>query len=112
MSAKRGEAARTSRGVSAKRTVRVRFYATFRPIVGGKEAGVAVPDGASVGELLDAILARWPALREHLIRPDGGLSKRANLFVDGRAVRFLPEGLDTPLAAGAEIDCFPAVAGG
>jgi MoaD family protein len=94
------------------RTVRVRFYATFRPIVGGRHADVAVPAGARVSDLLDAILARWPALREHLLRPDGGLSKRANLFVDGRAVRFLPGGLDTPLEPDHEIDCFPAVAGG
>lgn len=93
-------------------TVRVRFYATFRPIVGGKHAEVSVQAGATLGDLLEAILARWPALREHLVRPDGGLSKRANLFVDGRAVRFLPDGLDTPLDPEAEIDCFPAVAGG
>lgn len=92
--------------------IRVRFYATFRPIVGGKYADVSVADGASAGDLLDAIVTRWPELHEHLIRPDGGLSKRANLFVDGRAVRFLPEGLETPLEDGQEIDCFPAVAGG
>lgn len=92
--------------------VRVRFYATFRPIVGGKHADVAVPDGATVGDLLEAVLDRWPDLREHLLREDGSLSKRANLFVDGRAARFLPDGLDTPLAPGQEIDCFPAVAGG
>ncbi len=93
-------------------TVRVRFYATFRPIVGGKHADVVVAEEASVGDLLDAILERWPELREHLVHPDGSLSKRANLFVDGRAVRFLPDGLETPLDPGQEIDCFPAVAGG
>lgn len=91
----------------------MRFYATFRPIVGGKHADVALAAGdATVGDLLAAIVARWPELHEHLIRPDGGLSKRANLFVDGRAVRFLPDGLATALAPGQEIDCFPAVAGG
>jgi molybdopterin synthase sulfur carrier subunit len=92
--------------------VRVRFYATFRPIVGGKHADVSVAEGATAGDLLAVIVERWPELHEHLIRPDGGPSKRANLFVDGRAVRFLPAGLDTPLAPGQEIDCFPAVAGG
>jgi MoaD family protein len=92
--------------------VRVRFYATFRPIVGGKHADVSVAGGATVGDLLAAILERWPELHEHLLRPDGGLSKRANLFVDGRAIRFLPDALDTPLEPGQEIDCFPAVAGG
>jgi len=92
--------------------VRVRFYATFRPIVGGKHADVSVPGAATVGDLLAAIVDRWPELREHLIHPDGGLSKRANLFVDGRAMRFLPAGSDTPIEPGQEIDCFPAVAGG
>lgn len=93
-------------------SVRVRFYATFRPIVGGRHAEVAVPDGGTVGDLLAAIVARWPELGEHLLHPDGGLWKRANLSVDGRAVRFLPAALDTPLDPTQEIDCFPAVAGG
>jgi len=92
--------------------VRVRFYATFRPIVGGKHVDLPVADDATVGDLLDAILERWPALREHLIDANGGLSKRANLFVDGRAVRFLPNALETLLEPSQEIDCFPAVAGG
>lgn len=92
--------------------VRVRFYATFRPIVGGKFADLPVPDEATLGDLLDEILTRWPELREHLVGADGGFSKRANLFVGGRAARFLPAGLATPLEAGQEIDCFPAVAGG
>ncbi len=94
------------------RSVRVRFYATFRPIVGGSQACVEIPEVATVGDVLDAILARWPALREHLIDDAGGLSRRANLFVDGRALRWLPQGLDTPLSADAELACFPAVAGG
>lgn len=98
--------------MSRENIVRVRFYATFRPIVGGKHADVPVRVGASVGDLLEAIVTRWPDLHEHLIRPEGGLSKRANLFVDGRAIRFLPGGLATPLDANAEVDCFPAVAGG
>jgi len=94
------------------RPVRVRFYATFRPIVGASHVDLPMSDTATLGDLLDEILARWPALREHLVGPDGGFSKRANLFVDGRAARFLPDGLATPLVPGQEIDCFPAVAGG
>jgi MoaD family protein len=94
------------------RTVRVRFYATFRPIVGAKHVDLPMPEGSTLGDLMDKILARWPPLREHLVAEDGGFSKRANLFLDGRAARFLPAGLSTPLAPGQEIDCFPAVAGG
>ena len=93
-------------------TIRVRFYAAFRDVVGGKEAPVDVGDGRTLGDLLQAIIARWPELHEHLLNPDGSFSKRANLFVDGRALRFLPAGLDTPLSEEQEIDCFQAVAGG
>lgn len=71
-----------------------------------------LPDGARVRELLDALFARWPALREHLVAADGGFSKRANLFVDGRAARFLPDGMETRIEPAHAIDCFPAVAGG
>ena len=92
--------------------VRVRFYAAFREMVGGKEAAFEVPPGASVGDVLDAIVTRYPEMREHLINDDGSLSKRANLFVDGRAMRFLPQGLETRLEADQELDCFQAVAGG
>ena len=92
-------------------TVRVRFYAAFRDVVGGRQADVEV-DGATLGDLLQALVTRWPELHEHLLNPDGSLSKRANLFVDGRALRFLPEGLATPLDPEQEIDCFQAVAGG
>jgi len=93
-------------------TVRVRFYAAFREVVGGKHADVDVASGRTLGDLLDAIVTRWPELREHLLNEDGSFSKRANLFVDGRALRFLPEGLATALDEAQEIDCFQAVAGG
>lgn len=92
--------------------VRVRFYAAFRDIVGGKQAEVEVAEGGTVGDLLTAIITRWPELHEHLLNEDGSFSKRANLFVDGRALRFLPDGLSTPLDPEQEIDCFQAVAGG
>lgn len=90
----------------------MRFYAAFRQLVGGKEASFDVPENASVGDVLDAIVQAYPEMREQLLNPDGSLSKRANLFVDGRALRFLPNGLATPLEPEHELDCFQAVAGG
>jgi len=91
---------------------RVRFYATFREIVGAREVELELAGEPRVRELLEALFARWPVLREHLIAPDGGFSKRANVFLDGRAARFLPHGMDTRIDSAQEIDCFPAVAGG
>jgi molybdopterin synthase sulfur carrier subunit len=42
---------------------------------------------------------------------EGHLSRRVNIFVGGRNVRWL-QGLETPLESGQTIDIFPPVAGG
>ena len=55
---------------------------------------------------------RWPELALLMLDEDGGLSRRVHVFVDGRSARHLPEGPETKLFTGNEIDVFPAVAGG
>jgi len=90
--------------------MRVVFYATLRAIA-GFEAEVELPEGATVQTLVDDLAERWPALREHLLTEDGDLSRRVNVFVAGRNVRWL-EGAATSLAGVAEVDLFPPVAGG
>lgn len=87
------------------------FYATLRPIVGARSVEIELPAGASVQTLIEALAERWPALREHLFTEEGGLSRRVNVFVAGRNVRWL-EGAATPLDGAAEVDFFPPVAGG
>jgi molybdopterin synthase sulfur carrier subunit len=90
--------------------VEVRFYATLRPLVGGRS--VAVPDGCgTVGEALDAVIARFPDLRERLLDDAGAVRPFVAVMVNGRDIRHL-QALDTPLPAGAELDVFPPVAGG
>jgi molybdopterin synthase sulfur carrier subunit len=64
-----------------------------------------------VADLVEVLAARWPELREHLMDEDGRLSRRVNIFVGGRNVRWL-QGLETPLESGQTIDIFPPVAGG
>jgi molybdopterin synthase sulfur carrier subunit len=91
--------------------MRVSFYATLEPIVGQRKVEVRLPDGSRVGDLVDALVERWPGLREHLLDDEGQLSRRVNLFVGGRNARWL-EGLETPLEPDQTIDVFPPVAGG
>ncbi len=92
--------------------VKVRFYATYRSIVGDKYATVPVARHASLRDLLEAVLAAFPGLRLHLVDEAGELSRYAHLFVNGRGAVHLPEGMDTQLAPDDVIDFFPAVAGG
>ena len=91
--------------------MKVSFYATLEPIVGERHVEVPLPEGASVRGLVEVLAQRWPGLVEHLFDEDGALSRRVNIFVDGRNVRWL-EGLETPLEPEQSVDIFPPVAGG
>jgi sulfur-carrier protein len=89
-------------------SVRVKIPTQLRSATDG-EATASV-DGATVGEVLDSLYARFGELRSR-IAEDGGLRRFVNVYVDGEDIRFL-EGLDTPVSDGDEITILPAVAGG
>jgi len=90
----------------------VNFYATFRPVVGGPSLEVPLGEGATVGDLVAWLVERYPELGEKLLDADGGLSRHAHVFVDGRSARWLERGLETPIGPAQKLDIFPAVAGG
>jgi MoaD family protein len=92
--------------------VRIKVYATLRPIVGDREVDLPIGDGARVRDLVTLMVERWPDLAEMMLDEEGELSRRVHVFVDGRSSRHLPEGSDTRLVASHEIHVFPAVAGG
>ena len=88
--------------------VTVKIPAQLRPMTGG-EAELEV-EGGSVGDVLDAVFAQHDGLRERITQ-DGELRRFVNVYVAGEDIRFL-EGLETPVADGAEVTILPAVAGG
>lgn len=92
--------------------MQVRFFATFRPIVGGATAEVEAPPGATVRELIARAVERWPALGPQLLDAQGQLYGHVHVLVNGRDAPYLPAGLDTPLEADDVVSFFPAVAGG
>ena len=47
--------------------------------------------GATVSELLDNLLARYPTLKSHLFDADGNLRRHFNIFVNGVHLRELDE---------------------
>ncbi len=71
---------------------------------------VAKVDGATVGEVLDALYDRFEELRNR-ITDDGGLRRFVNVYVGGEDIRFL-DGINTPVSDGDEVTILPAVAGG
>ena len=80
-------------------------------LAGARETVEVAGAAPSVGEVLAALWARHPALRDRVMREDGRLRPHVNVFVGRESVRHTG-GLDTTIAEGAEIAILPAVSGG
>ncbi len=89
--------------------VEVRLPTVLRSQAGGA-AAVSV-DGATIGEVLAKLVAEYPGMAGQVLTDEGTLHKFVNIYVDDDDVRYL-QGLDTPVAEGAEVSILPAVAGG
>jgi molybdopterin synthase sulfur carrier subunit len=92
--------------------VKVSFYATLRSVVGAKTLDFAVPEGSTVRELVDAIVAQHPDLGPMFRNEAGTPTRGLHVFVNGRGAGYLAKGLETPLSADDAVDVLPAVAGG
>jgi MoaD family protein len=68
-------------------------------------------DGATVGEVLDAVYDRYDGLRDR-ITENGELRRFVNVYVGGEDIRFGDGGLETTVGDGDEVTILPAVAGG
>ena len=87
----------------------VRIPSVLRPAVGGeKELDV---DGSTVGEVIDALISRFPSLRDQLLTGEGELNRFVNVYVNGQDVRYL-DGLATKVEPRDEVRLLPAMAGG
>lgn len=92
--------------------MQVNFYATLRPIVGGRTVHFDVGENITVQQLVDAVVTRFPKLRQELLNDEGNLYPHVHVFVNGRDAPYLPNGVETMIQPGDTIDIFPAVAGG
>ena len=99
--------ARTSETATA--TVSVVLPAALVRLFPGAPPDVTVSaaNAATVGELLDALDARWPGMRDRLSDSRPAIRRHINVFVDGKRAR-----LDTTLAAGADVVVLTAMSGG
>jgi sulfur-carrier protein len=88
--------------------VNVKIPTQLRAATDGE--AVAVVEGATVAEVLDALYERFGELKSR-IADEQGLRRFVNVYVGGEDIRFL-DGLATPVSDGAEVTILPAVAGG
>ena len=89
--------------------VQVNLPTVLRPHAGG-ERTVAV-EGATVGQVLGALVARYPGMSGQVIDDSGALHKFVNVYLNDDDVRYL-SGVDTAVGGSDELSILPAVAGG
>jgi molybdopterin converting factor small subunit len=77
----------------------------------GGAARLEVAAAGRLGAVLDEVSERWPRLARRIRDETGTLRRYVNVYVDGEDCR-RTAGLDTPVAAGSEIQVLPSVAGG
>lgn len=90
----------------------IHFYATLRRIAGQKTIEFELEPGTTVEGLVEAVVTRFPTMRDELLNEKGELYPHVHVFVNGRDAPYLDEAMDTVIGADDKIDIFPAVAGG
>jgi len=76
----------------------------------GRLAEVSV-DGSTVGEVLQDLAVRFPALRGCLFEADGELAPNLSVFLNRESVA-RRDGCRTPVSAGDQVTIILAIAGG
>ena len=89
--------------------VQVNLPTVLRSHAGG-ERSVAL-EGATVGEVLTALVGEYPGMAGQVIDDSGALHKFVNVYLNDDDVRYLA-GVDTAVGAADELSILPAVAGG
>jgi len=92
--------------------MKVDFYATLRDVAGQKTVDIEVNQNATVRQLVDAIVTRYPLMRDKLLQPNGDLWGHVHVFVNGRDAPFLDDRMETVIKPSDTISVFPAVGGG
>ena len=87
----------------------VKIPPVLRASVGGEKEVSA--EGASVGEVLNALATAHPQTQSQLFSAEGELNRYVNVYLNDEDVRVL-DGLDTAVGDSDTLVILPAMAGG
>ncbi len=87
----------------------VQVPSLLRKAVGGEK--LIQVQGNTVAGVLENLTAKYPALKERILTPEGKVQPFVVLYVNNEDIRFLQE-METPIKEGDTISILPAVAGG
>jgi sulfur-carrier protein len=97
---------RNDQAALAPATVVVTLPRALLNLFPGAPRQVEMP-ASTVGEMIEALNARWPGMRDRLCDSRPAIRRHINVFVDGERAT-----LKTPLAPGAEVFVITAITGG
>jgi molybdopterin synthase sulfur carrier subunit len=89
----------------------LKFFATFRAIVGQKLVEREFSDASTVGDVLAALEGEYPDMEDRLLDEDGEIREQLSILKNGRGVIHM-DGAATPMEDGDTLAVFPPVAGG
>lgn len=90
-------------------TIKVKFFAYFREVFGGRDRDLDLPAGSAVGDALAAL--GDTAARRDEIYAGAELKPHLVVMLNGTPISSL-KGTATPLAAGDTLAVFPMMGGG
>jgi molybdopterin synthase sulfur carrier subunit len=92
--------------------ITLRFFATYHSLLGKRSLELDVPSGCDVRTTIDHLLVDFPILRPHWCNSAGELMPHLFVILNKQDVTSFPDGLNTILQPGDELDFVPPVGGG
>jgi molybdopterin synthase sulfur carrier subunit len=89
----------------------IKVYATLRDVVGAPSIYLDDQPDMTVGQILEAMCAQYPALRSKLSLGTKELHSAVHILINGRDMRYL-NGLETVVTFKDVVRIFPPVGGG
>ena len=68
-------------------------------------------NGSTVSEAIADLIARYPAIKTHILDSEGRVRRHVNLFVNENNIKTL-DGLETKVSADDKIILLPSISGG
>jgi len=91
--------------------VRVSLYFPFREEIPENPVELELPEGAVASQVVEALVARFPALRPRFYDQHGQIHRHISALVNGASIQF-KRGWNTPIFDGDEVVLLPPVGGG
>lgn len=92
--------------------MQVYYFASLRQVVGKRSEAFQFKQNQTLGDLLDEIVNRYPAITNEVHDSEGALYGHIRIFVNGADVSYREDLFKLKLGEEDRIDIFPAIGGG